>query len=92
MEEKAMLSLQEWIEKVNFLEVVLVLTLIWFLIRQMIRLYVPLRMFVNFVDTMQELPAFIEVTDKRFKVLFEHLDIDPNEVERYGEDGNGNGN
>lgn len=87
-----MLSLQEWLERINFLEVILVLALVWFLIRQTIRLYTPLRKFVTFVDTMQELPDFIELTDKRFKVLFEHLDIDPDEVEHYGEDRNGNGN
>lgn len=81
-------TFQEWLQSINLLEAAIIIWLLSMLLGKLFKLYIPLRNFVQFVDTMQKLPSFIETTNKRFLVLFKHLDIDPLEVEELAEDDN----
>ena len=76
------MTIQEWLESISLLEVVIIIFVFVLIISQVLKLWKPLKNLVDFVDTMQGLPAFMEATDRKFLVLFEHLNIDPGEADK----------
>lgn len=74
-----------WLEKTNLLTVAIFLVITIFLITMLLKAYKHAARFVRFVETLQELPSFMDQTNAKFLVLFEHLNIDPDESKKFEE-------
>lgn len=81
MRDEAENRIQLWAEAINLWDISIFIIAMVMLIFALIKLFGSIRRFVGFVDTMQSLPGFIEITNRRFLVLFDHLNIDPGEAD-----------
>lgn len=88
VQDRAEAAFFGWAGETSFLEIIVIGFIVCFVIYVLVKLYAPIRAFLNFMDVLQRLPGFMDQTNRRFLVLFKHLDIDPREAEKdeYGDE------
>lgn len=71
----------DWTFALNVGMLVVVVACVVYIVRQVVKMYPKTKAAIEFIYVLQELPGFMQRTEKQIHAICKHLEIDPRELE-----------